>query len=440
LNKPNIVALFAALLACTTANLFADNVLRTPLLPKIQNSVFDVTKYGAKSNDSSDSAPGIQAAIDAAASAGGGVVHFPAGEFLSGPLRMASGIEIRLEAGTTLKMLPIDRYPGGTQDPKDFITGDQLHDIAITGGGTIDGQGSPWWPLAKEKDDAGKQQKKRPRMITFHSSERILIDKVKLINSPMFHIAIGGKSSDITVRGVTIRAPSSEDPVNPSHNSDACDVTAQHVVIQDCDVSVGDDNFTCAGGTRDVRITHCTYGEGHGVSIGSGTAGGVSDFVVEDCTFTGTGCGIRIKSDRARGGVVERMTYRNLKMTNVGIPILIYGSYFAKEKQFRDLTNLNAEIATKFPSQPMTDRTPVYRDITFTNITATAAKGSRAGLIWGLPEAPATNIVLKNVAITADKPFGIFSARNVKIEGCHIQTPDGLNKIVSGDADITQTN
>src|SRR6185369_413041 len=99
-------------------------------------------------------------------------------------------------------------------------------------------------------------------------------------------------------------------------------------------------------------------GNGHGVSIGSPTAGGVSNITVEDCTFNGTDCGIRIKSDRGRGGVVEHLTYRNLKMTNVNFPILIYGSYMAAEREYRDLTNITAAIATTYPSKPMSDRTP----------------------------------------------------------------------------------
>ena len=104
----------------------------------------------------------------------------------------------------------------------------------------------------------------------------------------MFHIAIRGKSSNVTVCGVTIRANPSTDPVNPGHNTDACDVSGHSILIQDCDVSVGDDNFTCGGNTSDVLITNCTYGYGHGVSIGSPTSGGVSNLTAVNCTFNRT--------------------------------------------------------------------------------------------------------------------------------------------------------
>jgi polygalacturonase len=247
----------------------------------------------------------------------------------------------------------------------------------------------------------------------------------------MFHIALGGKCSDVTVRGVTIRAPASDDPVLPSHNTDACDVKGKNILITDCDVSVGDDNFTCGGNTSDVLITNCSYGYGHGVSIGSYTSGGVSNITVINCTFHDTEAGIRIKTDRDRGGLVHDMKYLNLSMTNVGFPILIYASYLAKEKQFRDLTKLTPEIAASYPAAPVTERTPVYANFVFSNLTATVQKGRRAGLLWGLPEMNMTNVLLQNVRIKADKPFGIFNAQNVRLENCTITTPDGVDKISS---------
>ena len=121
---------------------------------------------------------------------------------------------INLHVSGTLRMLPLGKYPGGTTDPANLISGKNLHDLVISGSGMIDGQGSPWWPYAK------MGAAKRPRMISFSSVERVLIENVLLTNSPMFHITVGGKSSNLTVRNVIIRAPASTDPVNPSHNTD----------------------------------------------------------------------------------------------------------------------------------------------------------------------------------------------------------------------------
>jgi polygalacturonase len=412
------------------SNLFAQTVIPTPALPVIPQRSFNVKDFGAQTSDTLDNSSFIQNAINAANAAGGGKVVVPAGVYLCGPLQFYSNLELHLDAGAVLKFLPLERYPGGTIKGLDFISGSKLHDIAITGKGTIDGQGSPWWPFAKVKDA------KRPRMITFKECDKILIEDVKLCNAPMFHIAISGKSSNVTVSGVTVRAPASDDPVNPSHNTDACDVSGNIILVKNCDISTGDDNFTCGGGTSNVHITGCTYGNGHGLSIGSYTKGGVSNFLIENCSFTNTEAGIRIKSDRDRGGVVQNLVYRNLKMTNVGIPILIYASYMAKEKEYRNLQKITPEIVNSYPADTLRQLTPVYKNITFENITATTESGKRAGLIWGLPEAPATGIVFKNVNISADNPFAVFFAKDVRFENCNIITKEGKNILATSQSQV----
>jgi polygalacturonase len=411
--------------------LAADIAHVPPALPSIPDKHFPITDYGATGDGKTTNTKSLQAAIDAAGKAGGGIVELPAGDFLSGPIHLLDHVNLHLDASATLKMLPLESYPGGTNEPANFISGQGLSDIAITGSGTIDGQGTPWWPFAKDNNA------RRPRMIALSGCNRVLIQGVKLMNSPMFHIAISGKSENITVEKVTVRANPSTDPINPGHNTDACDVTAHHVLIKDCDVSVGDDNFTCSGGASDILITHCVYGYGHGVSIGSHTVGEISNITVEDCTFKNTESGIRIKSDRDRGGHVHDLIYRNLTMTDVGMPILIYESYMATDPKYRKLNNLTAEIAGSYPTAPMGERTPVFENISFINITATASKGQRAGLIWGLPESPVANVLLENVNITADKPMGIYTAKGVRLVNCKITTPEGVNKISTGNAELT---
>jgi polygalacturonase len=200
---------------------------------------------------------------------------------------------------------------------------------------------------------------------------------------------------------------------------------------------VGDDNFTCGGGTSDVLITNCVYGYGHGVSIGSPTSGGVSNLTVMNCTFSNTETGIRIKSDRDRGGFLANLSYINLTMTNVGMPILIYASYAATNREYRNLKELTPEIAGGYGAAPIGARTPIYRDLIFSNITAAVSPGNRAGLIWGLPEMNVTNVLFQNVNITADKPFGIFDARGVRLVNSKITTPEGINKLSVTNADFS---
>lgn len=433
-NRPARVSriLPAAVLAMATfiaASARAQSFV-APALPIIPSGNYNITNYGARGDGSATNTAAIQAAVNAANDAHGGTVEIPPGIFLSGPVRLTDGINLHLDAGATLRMLPLDKYPGGTVDPDNFISGSRLHDVEISGPGTIDGQGIPWWPYARVRGA------RRPRMITLAACNRVLIQNVTLTNSPMFHIAIQGHSENVTVRGVTIRANPSTDPVHPGHNTDACDVSGRHVLIENCDVSVGDDDFTCGGGTSDVLITNCTYGYGHGVSIGSPTSGGVSNITVINCTFSHTEAGIRLKSDRDRGGYVHNLRYMNLRMTDVGFPILVYASYMATNREYRALDQLTAAIAAGYPRHAVVGRTPIYRDLLFSNITATAQPGSRAGLIWGLPEMNVSNVVLADVNITADKPFGIYDAQNVRLLNCKIITPDGLNLISSTNAQV----
>jgi polygalacturonase len=426
---PKLLTVAALLLALGSAARAESTV--APALPIIPAKVYDITEYGAIGDGNSTNTAAIQAAIDAAEKNGGGMVKVPAGTFLSGPVRLASQINLHLDKDATLEMLPLDKYPGGTKNPDTFISGGGLHDVAISGPGSIEGQGIPWWPYARVRGA------RRPRMIALSGCERVLIEQVKLHDSPMFHIAISGHSKEVTVRGVTIRANPSTDPVNPGHNTDACDVSAKNVLIQDCDISVGDDDFTCGGGTSDVLITNCTYGYGHGVSIGSPTSGGVSNLTVINCTFNNTEAGIRIKSDRDRGGYLHDLSYMNLRMTNVLCPILIYSAYMATNRAYRALNDLTPAIAATYPSAEITHRTPIYRDITFSNITATVATGRMAGLIWGLPEMAVSNVLIQQVCITADKPFGIYNAQNVRFIDSRIVTPDGVNQLNRTNSQIT---
>ena len=418
----NHFAAAAAALALS-GSLLTAQAFTTPQLPTIPPGAVNITNFGAIGDGAATNTVAIQAAVNAADNAGGGTVEVPQGTFLSGPIELANNINLQLDRGAVLRMLPLGQYPGGTMEGQSFIRGADLHDVAITGFGMIDGQGIPWWPYANVPGA------RRPRMIALASCTRVLIENVTLSNSPMFHIAISGRSSNVTVRGVTIRANPSTDPVHPGHNTDACDVAGTHILVENCNVSVGDDDFTCGGRTSDVLITNCTYGYGHGVSIGSFTAGGVSNLTVVNCTFNNTEQGIRIKSDRDRGGFVHGLAYLNLSMTNVVIPILIYASYQAPQRQYRLLADLTPDIAASYPARPVTGRTPIYRDIIFSNLTATTQPGSRAGLIWGLPEMNVSNVLLQNVRITADKPFGIYDAQNVRLANCNIITPEGVNKL-----------
>jgi hypothetical protein len=245
----------------------------------------------------------------------------------------------------------------------------------------------------------------------------------------MFHIAIGSAGSTI-VRGVTVNAPAS------SHNTDACDVSGTNTLVESCNISVGDDDFTCGGGTSDVLLTNNTYGNGHGLSIGSYTQG-VSNITVINCTFNGTQNGIRIKSDIGRGGVVQNINYFNLGMTNVNFPIQIYAYYL----WYGTPSGISPQIAASTNAvSPLASATPAFRNITFSNITATSVSGYPIGIIWARTEMPATNIIFNKVNLTGNRSFDLYNVVGAQFIDCNLKPSATSNTFSLFNAQVTITN
>jgi len=416
-----------------------------PVLPNINtNNIVNITNFGAVSSTTLTNTTAIQNAINTAAAGGmtngakGGTVEIPPGIFLSGPLTFLSSVNLQLDSNAVLRMLPFGQYPvtwhtnGGTNvyfTASNFISGSSLTDIEISGSGAIDGQGQPWWPWANTNNAV------RPIMIRLSGCNRQLIQGVTLSNSPMFHISISGKAGNTTVQGVIIRAPSSSaNP--PSHNTDACDVAGTNILVQNCDISVGDDNFTCGGGTSDVLITHNTYGNGHGISIGSYTSPGVSNITVTDCTIDGADNGIRIKSDNDRGGLVQNISYSNIGMTNVRFPIIIYGYY----RWYGTPSSISPAIAAGTNAATVSNTTPAYRNITFSNINATSVSGYPIGIIWARTEMPATNFVFNKVNITGNRNFCLYNVSGAQFIDCNLKVSATSNTFVLYNAQLIITN
>jgi hypothetical protein len=194
--------------------------------------------------------------------------------------------------------------------------------------------------------------------------------------------------------------------------------------------------------TSDILVTNCSFGYGHGCSIGSFTSGGVSNIMVINCTFSNTGNGIKIKSERNRGGVVQNCGYYNLAMTNVSWPIQIYAYY---EYGLGTLTTLTPAFVanTAFTStNPVPYDPPIYRNITISNVTATVANGRPPFLIWGLPDYPASNILMEAVNITSESTYtsGIYNTTNVQFVNCSFPVPAGVSTFELWNADATFTN
>ncbi len=371
--------------------------------PEIPDRPFNVRTYGAAGDGMKDDAPAIQAAINAAGEAGGGTVIIPAGTFLSGPLSLHNrrGIELHLAEGAVLRMLPLERWPEPNEgEHVPFIHGRDVQDVLVSGPGMLDGQGQPWWKAFED----GRIKEQRPEMLCFYRPTRLAIRDLKMQNAPKAHIDIG-KSTDVTIVGVTIDAP------DESPNTDGIDVWGTNIVIKNCSIDSGDDNIAISGYTSNVSIANCKFGVGHGVSIGSSTEGGVSNMVVDNCQFDGTVNCLRGKSNSTKGGLVQNLAYSNITMTNVKYPIRFESIYERRLKQ-----------AEQTDTQPVAETTPVWRNVTFTNITAQVRDKYGAGILWGLPEAYIENFTFKNVRITAYKGFKIYFSKGIVFaDDCHIE-------------------
>lgn len=384
---------------------------------------------GAKADGKTLNTRLINATIDRLSQAGGGTLFFPAGSYLTGAIHMKSNITIDLEAGATLlfsddfeQYLPfVDmRYEGVMMKSfSPLIYAVDCHNITIKGEGILDGQGKAWWtefyrilidlkengvrdlnkyqPLWEKENDrkalytetnadyAGTLQRRffRPPFIQFMRCTDVRIEGVKIMNSPFW--TVNPEFCDnVTVRGVTIHnVPSpNTDGINPE--------SCRNVRISDCHISVGDDCITIKSGRdsqgrrlgvpcENVTITNCTMLSGHGgVVIGSEMSGGVRKVTISNCVFDGTDRGIRLKSTRGRGGVVEAIRINNIVMSNI-----------SKEAIVLDLRY------SDMPVEAVSERTPVFRHIHISGVTGMNVNVPL--FIRGLEESPVSDIILRDI-------------------------------------------
>jgi hypothetical protein len=404
-------------------------------LPQINsNNVLLVTAapFNAIGDGVATNTTAIQNAINAAASGGltngvrGGVVEIPAGVFLCGPLTLKSSVQLQLDAGAVFKMLPYGQYPV-SPSPKDFISASGLDNIAITGTGVIEGQGAAWWTAYEASGIA------RPKAMFAPSKCRtVLVENVTFQSPPNTHISLRNLCRDETIRGITINTTSDV----LSDNTDGIDVNATNCIIQNCWISCGDDHIAAGGDSGGVVITNCTFGNGHGISIGSHTDGGLQNFVVENSSLNiadshSLSSGIRLKSGRDRGGFVRNLTYRNLTITNVQNPIFI-SSYYPDNTI---PANPTSDIGTA-----ITQLTPIWRDITISNVSIATPSGRNAGRVYGLPEMPITNLTFQSVSIQAGKSFDLYHVRHARFENCAFNLPANVNTFNIYNVDLLLTN
>ena len=199
-NSTRILRLFALAVWLLAASwLFA-----SPPLPSIPSGSFDITAYGALGDGVTDNTAAVQAALNAARTAGGGTVRVPsaARAFACGPITIYSNTRLQVDSGATLLALPFSSYPRSTSSPSNFISiPSGVSHVALTGSGTIDGNGAAWWAAYSSGTITN-----RPRLVYFTHADTILVSGLTLINSPTFHLAFN-TTNNVTIDGVTITAP-----------------------------------------------------------------------------------------------------------------------------------------------------------------------------------------------------------------------------------------
>ena len=247
------------------------------------------------------------------------------------------------------------------------------------------------------------------------------LENITLQNSPKFHF-VPSDCEDVVVSNVTILAPAH------AANTDAIDPSGRRMLITRCKIDVGDDDVAIKAGRKipgrdfqseDITITDCTILHGHGISIGSETLGGVRNVTVRNCTFENTENGLRIKSQRGKGGLVENIRYGDITMKNVN-PAITLTCYYMNNSAGDTAQPSAAKADT---AQLASTMTPVFRDIYISNLTATCQKS--AGVITGLPESKISNVVLENVRISSSTGMTIKNAGGVQFKNVQITTEQG---------------
>ncbi|WP_313615059.1 glycoside hydrolase family 28 protein [Agrobacterium sp.] len=393
-----------------------------------ESRLIDIAAFGA-SPDSTDNTRVIQAAIDALPEHG--TLKIPPGLWYSGPLFLKSHMTLFFEDGACLSglsdrsaypILPPRHEDGrvlGTWEGvseacyASLLTAIDCHDINITGAGVIDGGGDrgDWWTWPKETRDGAR----RPRTIFISGSQAVTLSGIVVRNSPSWtvHPVL---SLDVKAIGLTIE----NDPYSPNTdglNPECCN----DVLLQGIHFSVGDDCIAVKAGKRDpkggldqpceaIRIENCLMERGHGgVVIGSEMSGTVRDVKVRRCQMIETDRGLRIKTRRGRGGLVENISVEDCVMTGVQAPLVINAFYFCDADGRSDYVQSRDAL-------PVTDATPRISGITVRNVVADRV-AIAAAAFYGLPEAPVENITIENYRVTFD-PHAVADAPDM---ACHME-------------------
>ncbi|MGD0037292.1 MAG: glycoside hydrolase family 28 protein [Bacteroidota bacterium] len=451
--------------------------------PQFPPHSVSIVEFGAVPDGHTMNTKAFADAIYDCAKGGGGTVVVPAGTWLTGPITLESNVNLHVEKGALVQFNKnINDYPfveiaGGRQNRygrAQLISAYKAKNIAITGdgifngagevwryvlredltelqwkdlvasGGVISANGEEWWPskeamgtekFFKESVDAKKILSKadyestkeylRPNLVNFIECNNILLDGPTFENSPRYNI-LPQQCENLIIRNVKVIAPVF------GKNTDAIDPAAcRNVVIYNCMIDVGDDGICLKPGSitssqkpgpacENIVVADCVVYHAHGgFVIGSETYGGARNVSVRNCIFSGTDVGLRFKSVRGRGGVIEKIFIDGIQMRGIVTDAILFDMYYSggapRVEARKDLTIRKAE--------PITERTPQFKDFFVKNIVCNGA--DRAIVINGLPELSIKNMLLENVSITSKRGAYIADADGVQMDGCMIVPTSG---------------
>ena len=453
-----------------TQNLpFSMPEVKAPVIPDRKVNLRD---FGAKDDGVTLNTEAFAKAIDALSKQGGGHLIVPSGVWFTGPIVLKSNIDLHLEMGAIIQfsgddtLYPIIKtsFEGlDTRRCQSPLSANGAENISITGRGVIDGNGQYWRPVKKSKVTDGQwkeilsrpggvESKKgywvpsqgyanaeksadmnvvkasseaewnsfkrflRPVMISLVSCKNVLLQGVIFQNSPAWNIH-PLMCENIILDNVLARNPSY------AQNGDALDLeSCKNALIVNSKFDAGDDGICIKSGKdadgrrrgipcENVVVDGCTVFAGHGgFVVGSEMSGGVKNILVENCQFLGTDVGLRFKSTRGRGGIVENININNVTMTDIKTDAITFNMYYGGKSVAEMLADGdNPDNTTKVP---VTEETPIFRNINIKNIVCNDA--GRAMEFNGLPEMPIDGISLENVMIQAKKDAVFTNYKNLK--------------------------
>ncbi len=467
--------------------------------PQIPYNSVSITEFGAVGDGVTLNSDAFRKAIEAVSAKGGGTVVIPRGIWLTGPVILKSNIRMHAEEGALItfsedkSLYPLieTSFEGyNTVRCLSPIYGKDLENIAFTGKGIWDGGGEAWRPVKKDKvppplwndiissggvvSDDGKiwypsesyktaqemsemnvpvqatgmadyEKMKdflRPVMVSLTGCKKVLIDGPVFQNSPAWCIH-PLMCEDLTVRNITVKNPWY------SQNGDGIDIeSCRNTLLYNSNFDVGDDAICIKSGknedgrrrgmpTENLVIRNCTVYHGHGgVTIGSEMSGGVRNVSVAGCTFMGTDVGIRFKSNRGRGGLVEDIWFSDIIMTNIPSQAISFNLYYGGLSVSEMLAEGRNVETTEGDIPPVTEETPHFRNISMKNIICRGAE--QAIYLQGLPELNLEKITLENIDMTAESGMVCIDSRNITIRNMKLVVDQRplLRFINSTDVDI----